>query len=129
MSTKMKLSEAASRNLDEMANVLSLRRNVVCRIAIGVSLREEDPPAIDKADSNGTEFNKPTILGTDEPVLTALISQHFGTRIDPEDFFSRYVRAEITRGLETMVREYRTINSPVEYFERLSGLKGEIEEH
>ena len=128
MSTKMKLSEAASRNLDEMANVLGLRRNVVCRIALGVSLGIEEPPAMDKSDNNGIEFNKPTILGTDEPVLTALVSQHFGARIDPEEFFSRYVRAEITRGLEVMVRDYRTINSPVEYFERLSGLKGEINE-
>ena len=125
MASKMKLSVKATSDLDEMANNLDLRRNVVCRIAIGVSLRDRTPPDLDDSDYGGLEFNKPTIVGTDEQVLMALLTQHFNKKIDAEDFFSTYIRAEIIRGLSIMVSDYHKINSPVEYMERLVGATGE----
>ena len=108
-----------------MANNLDLRRNVVCRIAIGMSLRDCTPPDLDDSDYGGVEFNKPTIIGTDEQILMALLTHHFNMKIDAEDFFSTYVRAEIIRGLSMMVSEYRKINSPIEYMEKLIGATGE----
>ena len=125
MASKMKLSVKATSDLDEMANNLDLRRNVVCRIAIGVSLRDRTLPDLDDSDYGGLEFNKPTIVGTDEQVLMALLTQHFNKKIDAEDFFSTYIRAEIIRGLSIMVSDYHKINSPVEYMERLVGATGE----
>ena len=125
MASKMKLSVRATSDLDEMANNLDLRRNVVCRIAIGVSLCDRTPPDLDDSDYGGLEFNKPTIVGTDEQVLMALLTQHFNKKIDAEDFFSTYIRAEIIRGLSIMVSDYHKINSPVEYMEKLVGVTGE----
>ena len=125
MASKMKLSVKATSDLDEMANNLDLRRNVVCRIAIGVSLCDRTPPDLDDSDYGGLEFNKPTIVGTDEQVLMALLTQHFNKKIDAEDFFSTYIRAEIIRGLSIMVSDYHKINSPVEYMEKLVGVTGE----
>lgn len=125
MASKMKLSVKATSDLDEMANNLDLRRNVVCRIAIGMSLRDCTPPDLDDSDYGGVEFNKPTIIGTDEQILMALLTHHFNKKIDAEDFFSTYVRAEIIRGLSMMVSEYRKINSPIEYMEKLIGATGE----
>lgn len=125
MASKMKLSVKATSDLDEMANNLDLRRNVVCRIAIGMSLRDCTPPDLDDSDYGGVEFNKPTIIGTDEQILMALLTHHFNMKIDAEDFFSTYVRAEIIRGLSMMVSEYRKINSPIEYMEKLIGATGE----
>ena len=127
MASKMKLSVKATSDLDEMANNLDLRRNVICRIAIGVSLSKNDPPDLDDSDYGGVEFNKPTIVGTDEQILMALLTHHFNKKIDAEDFFSTYVRAEITRGLSMMVSEYRKINSPIEYMEKLVGATGEMD--
>ena len=127
MASKMKLSVKATSDLDEMANNLDLRRNVVCRIAIGVSLCERTPPDLDDSDYGGVEFNKPTIVGTDEQILVALLTHHFNKKIDAEDFFSTYVRAEIIRGLSMMVSEYRKINSPIEYMEKLVGATGELD--
>ena len=127
MASKMKLSVKATSDLDEMANNLDLRRNVICRIAIGVSLSKNDPPDLDDSDYGGVEFNKPTIVGTDEQILMALLTYHFNKKIDAEDFFSTYVRAEIIRGLSMMVSEYRKINSPIEYMEKLVGATGELD--
>lgn len=116
----MKLSLKSTKNLDEMANNLNLRRNIICRIAIGVSLSIKDAPDIDDTDYSGIEFNKPTIIGTDEQILMALLTHHFNKKIDTNDFFSIYIRAEIIRGLSIMVSEYRRINSPIEYMEKLA---------
>ena len=44
--------------------------------------------SIDMTDVSGLEFNKSTILGTDEMVFRALITQHFGKQISDDDYFN-----------------------------------------
>lgn len=126
MSSKMKLPSESTQELDALSSSLRLRRNIICRMALGISLSDEEPPEIEELDSNGQEFNKPTILGTDEQVVYALVTQHFGQRIDPDEFFSTYVRAEIIRGLDILSSEYRRINSPVSFMRMLCGMEGEL---
>lgn len=125
MASKLKLPQESSKKLDLMSANLHLRRNIICRIAIGMSLSEVTPPEIDNSDNSGTEFNQPTIMGTDESVLKALITQHFRRKIKENEFFSIYVRAEIIRGLDMMVSDYSKINSPVRYMEQLCAIDGE----
>ena len=115
----MKLSQVATQELDQLSKVLNLRRNIVCRIALGMSLSESEPPA-EEPDVTGQEFNQSTIIGTDEPILTAMIANQYGMRIDSDKFFSTYVRLEINRGLSMMSKKYATINSPSEFMKSIS---------
>lgn len=119
MSIKLKLSKKTADELDVLSEALVLRRNIICRMAMGVSLNIAEPPEIAIEDSLGQEFNKPTIMGTDESTFYALITQHFGKKISDEDFFSTYVRAEITRGIHLMYEHYRRVNSQVQFFEEI----------
>jgi DNA sulfur modification protein DndE len=119
MSSKLKLSTDATTKLEFLSSRLNLRRNIICRIALGMSLNVDKPPSIENADYNGQEFNKSTIIGLDELIITALIADQFGKFIDPEDFFSVYVRAEVMRGLDTMSDLYTITNSPVDFIQRL----------
>ena len=125
MSIKLKISKKTADELDFLSDALNLRRNVICRMAIGISLSDPKPPDISIEDSSGQEFNKPTIMGTDESTFKALISQHYGKKISDEDFFSTYVRAEITRGVHMMFERYRRVNSQVQFFEELCTLGDE----
>ncbi len=125
MSTKMKLSEETSRKLDFLSYSLDLRRNIVCRIAIGYSLGNNSAPDTDCGDFNGYEFNKPTIISADESVVRAMIANHYGHAIDADHFFSTYVRAEITSGINSMYDLYSRINSPVEFMRHICKLDGE----
>ena len=126
MSSKLKLSQIATQQLDALSKALSLRRNIICRIAIGVSLNDPNPPD-DETDTSGQEFNQSTIIGTDEPVLVAMIANQYHCRINPDEFFSTYVRLEIIRGLNSMFKTYSTINSPTEYMKLISHNQGELQ--
>ena len=114
MSSKLKLSQIATQQLDALSKALGLRRNIVCRIAIGMSLNIPEPPQ-GESDVSGQEFNQSTIVGTDEPIFTAMIANQYGMRIDPDKFFSTYIRLEIVRGLDLMTKKYTTLNSPTEF--------------
>ncbi len=120
MSSKLKLTKESTEQLDQLSSNLSLRRNIVCRLAISASLVDDVPPAVNIDDISGQEFNKSTILGTDEQVFNALITQHYGVRIPDDVFFSKYVRAEIINGLDKLSRLYRQTNSPVDFLKKLS---------
>ncbi len=119
MSSKMKISKKTSEQLDFLADSLKLRRNVICRMAMGISLNQDVPPSIDFEDSAGQEFNKPTILGTDESLFVALVTQHYGRKISEDEMFSTYMRAEISFGINALYNQYRRVNSPVQFFETL----------
>lgn len=114
MSSKLKLSQAATEQLTQLSKALDLRRNIVCRIAIGISLNISNPPE-DVLDVSGQEFNQSTIVGVDEPVLTAMIANQYQCRIDPDKFFSTYIRLELIRGLNVMSRLYSKLNSPTDF--------------
>ena len=126
MSSKLRLSQAATKQLDALSSVLNLRRNIICRIAIGVSLNIPQPPP-DEPDVTGQEFNQSTIIGTDELILTAMIANQYGARITPDKFFSTYIRLEIIRGLNIMSKKYAVLNSPTEFMKKITVSEGEEE--
>jgi len=119
MSSKMKISQKTSEQLDYLADALKIRRNIICRMALAASLDQNDAPSTMFEDSSGQEFNKPTILGTDEPLFVALVTQHYGKRIPDDEMFSTYMRAEISNGIGILYTLYRRVNSPVQFFETL----------
>ncbi len=119
MSSKMKISQKTSQELDFLSSCLDLRRNIICRMALGISLSVVEPPDIDVEDSLGQEFNRSTILGVDDSLLSTLVSQHFGKKISEDDMFSKYVRAEISRGISILYKHLKQVNSPSQLFEDL----------
>ncbi len=125
MSSKMKLSEKTSQELDFLSSSLDLRRNIICRMALGISLNDPEAPAIIAEDSLGQEFNRPTILGVDDSLFSIMVSQHYGKKISEEDMFSKYIKAEISNGVHILYRHYKRVNSPSQFFEELCLLRGE----
>ena len=121
MADKLKLSAQASERLNFFSSRLSLKRNVVSRIALSVSLSLEEPVSSTlETDTDGYEFNKSTIIGPDETMFRAMISFVQNESIG-EDFFNIYVRNHIERGLEKMSNDYQNINSPVNYMIKIIG--------
>lgn len=116
MSTRLRLSEKTSGKLNILANRLDLRRNVICRIAIGRSLAEKNTVRNMKPeDSSGTELNRYTITGEQDELYRALINQHEKKRLNDFEYFSKYLRNHIERGVNLLLEEYNKINSPVDF--------------
>ena len=77
MPHKLKLSSDASKCLESLSSKLGLRRNIVCRLAIGRSLVEDESVRdIKPKDSAGHEFNRYTLTGEYDNIFKALIIQH-----------------------------------------------------
>ena len=132
MPAKLKLSEEASKCLEYLSKRLGLRRNIVCRLAIGRSLAEkESVKTMDLKDSNGYEFNRYTLTGEYDSVFKALITQHEKKKLYDTEYFTKYLRNHIERGINLLYHEYERINSPVEFLVALSinGQKSDIQDY
>ena len=206
MTNKLLLSEDISEKLRELSKKLGLRRNIVCRIAIGRSLKEgylfslsysnneehleegsvsselkkefekkghslnkdaelskkdggwwiksggkeryriektDDELKIYKVgkilkgygdtqkttlddfdfgfdDSNGYEFNRYTLTGEYDDYFKAMIVQAEGKNMSDDEFFSKYLRKHIERGIEIMYKEYQRVGSKFTYLSKLA---------
>lgn len=124
MSSKLKISEKASKKLVTLSMKLNLRRNIICRLAIGKSLSEkESVKKIEPEDNAGFEFNRYTLTGDQDILFKALIIQHEKRKFSDFDYFSIYIRNHIERGLKLLSDEYNKINSPIDFLIGLMGKK------
>lgn len=121
MQNKLKLSKDSSSKLDSLSQKLNLRRNIICRLAIGRSLVDTSSVFdIEPLDNNGFEFNRYTLTGEHDNFFKLLIVQHEGKKFDDDSYFSIYLRNHIERGIEILYDEYQKINSPTEFLLFLS---------
>lgn len=206
MTNKLLLSEEVSEKLRELSKKLGLRRNIVCRIAVGRSLKEgylfslsysdtkkhfdegsispdlkkefekkghdlnknaklskkdgrwwitiggkekyrieeaDDELKVYKvgkilkgygetqkttledfdfgfADSNGYEFNRYTLTGEYDDYFKAMIVQAEGKNMSDDEFFSKYLRKHIERGINIMYKEYQRVGSKFTYLSKLA---------
>ena len=117
MSSKLKISEEASEQLSLLSKRLDLRRNIVCRLAIGRSLAETaSVNSIRPKDSAGYEFNRYTLTGEYDDLFKALVRQHEGKKMDDREYFSTFLRNHLERGIQILYKEYQRINSPIDFF-------------
>lgn len=121
MPSKLKISKGTSKRLDYLSNKLGLRRNIVCRLAIGRSLAEKESVRnIKPTDSSGYEFNRYTLTGEYDEIFKALIIQHENKKLSDDEYFSKYLRNHLERGINLLYEEYERVNSPVEFLVSLS---------
>lgn len=116
MSIRLKLSKEVSHQLDYLSNKLGLRRNIICRLAIGRSLAEKETVKNMKPiDSGGYEFNRYTLTGDQDELFKALVNQHEKKKLSDSEYFSKYLRNHVERGTHFLYTEYNRINSPIDF--------------
>jgi len=116
MSTRLRLSKKTSDALNILSIKLDLRRNIICRIAVGRSLAEKiTVENLKPEDSSGTELNRYTITGEQDELYRALINQHEKKKLNDFEYFSKYLRNHIERGVGLLLKEYNRINSPIDF--------------
>ena len=116
MSSRLRISKKASEQLNHLSNRLELRRNIVCRLAIGRSLAEKGSVKNMKPkDSAGFEFNRYTLTGEYDEIFKALVKQH-EKKLDDREYISTFLRNHIERGIQFLYIEYQRINSPIDFF-------------
>lgn len=119
MADKLKLSSETSEKLNFLSNRLNIKRNLVCRLAISVSASKRMPVS-DSIENNtdGYEFNKPTIFGPDEIYFKAIVC-YVQQEAANSNFFNIIIRNHIENGINLMYNDYQIVNSPTGYLTSL----------
>lgn len=110
MKTKLNTSKNAEDILKSIRSRFDLRPNIICRLAITLSLKEKDSPSMVK-DSSGKEFNRITLTGDDDLLFRELIKQHEGEYITDDEYMETYLKAHIERGLKILQKNIQQSKS------------------
>jgi len=71
-------------------------------------------------DSDGYEFNRYTLTGEYDDYFKAMIVQAEGKNMSDDEFFTKYLRKHIERGIEIMHKEYQRVGSKFTYLSKLA---------
>jgi DNA sulfur modification protein DndE len=75
---RVHISKRASELLKQIKSKTGVTPNILCRMALSLSLEENHNANPDITDLNGSEFNLPTLLGDASALYEALIRQFHG---------------------------------------------------
>lgn len=98
MKTKLMISKQGKEILDRLKNKFGLRNNILCRYAIGLSLKLK-PELVFDYDNNGIEFQRSTLTGDEDLLIRELIKNYHNQFITDDEYMTKYIKAHIERGL------------------------------
>jgi DNA sulfur modification protein DndE len=107
--TKIKLSEESTKKLELLKKRTGLTPNILCRLALCVSLDKEGIPNAN-TNSNGQEINRFTLNGEFDVFFISLVKQRcIEDKLDPEtDFFKQY-KLHTERGVDLIYNRLKYI--------------------
>lgn len=103
--TKLRISADAESRLRSLRQRTALTPNLLCRMAIMLSLEEGPIGPGSATDESGSEFNAYTLTGDHNGLITAMLrlveEGETGRRLPDEELLAR-LRAHISRGVATL---------------------------
>ncbi|AUS12585.1 DNA sulfur modification protein DndE [Bacillus subtilis] len=108
MSNRLKISKKTSDKLAELQSYTNHTRNVLVRLAVGLSTREASMPDLpnDKA-GGGFEIDRSVLTGDFDFAYKTLITQHAKREISDEEYFPILFNAHLERGIVLLENEYK----------------------
>jgi DNA sulfur modification protein DndE len=107
MNFRLKTSKITGEKLKQLQSTTNLTPNILVRIAIGLSLRQEGVPNVELSDNNGLEFNRNTLTGEYDYIFKALITQHSQKELTEAEYFPDLFNAHLERGVRLLSNEYQ----------------------
>lgn len=109
---KLKTSSETMKIFSELGTSIHLQPYALCKIAIALSLRNEELLSEEnfKSDNDGLELNRQTITGEYDELFKALIISHSQKSLLDEEYFPKYLKAHIDRGAKYLYSEFKYSN-------------------
>lgn len=106
--SKLRLSSDASGRLRALAQRATLTPNLLCRMALAMSLEEGPLTASEHMDETGLEFNAYTLFGPYQPIFLSLLRfvEQDAVR-EPQALLDR-LRGHIERGIRQLAVRVKT---------------------
>lgn len=99
---RVRISKRATDLLKQIKAKTGVTPNILCRIALTLSLEENHKANPDGTDLNGSEFNLPTLLGDSDSLYEALIRETHGN-LGPKEALL-ILAAHIDNGVDKLKR-------------------------
>ena len=114
---RIHISEDSRNKLRILKGRTGLLPNVLSRIGLMLSLAESNEPKLDADSSDGSEFNRFTLMGEWDPLIVALLEERgiVNGICEDNDRLVRYFKAHLNRGV-------RLLYGRVKRLENLSNL-------
>jgi len=108
MSNRLKISKETSDKIIELQAPTNFTRNILVRLAIGLSLQDPTMPVIvnDKS-SGGLDIDRFILTGEYDLVYKTLITQHAKKKLSDEEYFPDWFNAHLERGIVLLENEYK----------------------
>ena len=101
---RIHISEDSRNKLSILKGRTGLLPNVLSRIGLMLSLAEASEPELDSDASDGSEFNRFTLMGEWDPLIVALLEERGAANELGEDneVLVKYFRAHLNRGVHLL---------------------------
>jgi len=109
---RMKISKAAADTLKLIKGRTSVTPNIVCRMAMLLSLEDGERGGLKECDQGGNEFNAPTLFGEHAMLFECLLREVHG-ELDPKQC-AAMIASHIETGLDRL-RKSRSVLDLIEY--------------
>jgi DNA sulfur modification protein DndE len=108
MSNRLKISKTTSDKLVVLQSPTNFSRNVLVRLAIGLSLQDPSMPALvnDKS-TGGFEIDRFILTGSYDLIYKTLITQHANRELTDDEYFPALFNAHLERGIVLLENEYK----------------------
>lgn len=110
MKTRLFTSLEAKILLGELEAKTNLTPNILCRYGIAISLKDDSPLDF-KHDSGGQEFHRSILTGDYDTIFRELIKQKESKMINDDDYFTKYLKAHLERGVRLLHKEIQLCGS------------------
>lgn len=108
--SRVHLSIEADNRLKMLKARTGLQPNLLCRIALCVSLMEPSPPDQRAfADDKGREMHRSTLFGQLDEVFCRLIEQRLWEYGQPTDLADSQVAGHVNRGIGMLLRQVKVV--------------------
>ena len=116
MGFRLKTSQQTKDIFEELGSRMNLKPFALCKLAISMSLTNEEPIEEFKSiDNNGLELNRQTITAQYDGLFKALLEQHASKSLTDDEYFPTHAKLHIDRGAVMLKNRYN-YSSNLEHF-------------
>ena len=112
---RIHLSEDSRHKLSILKGRTGLLPNVLCRLGLSLSLVDPSIPKPENYPTDGSEFNRYTLMGEWDPLIVALLKERCktdGLPLDDEILVEQF-RAHLNRGVELLYARVKGLSDLV----------------
>lgn len=107
---RIRVSSEATQRLGILKGRTGLTPNILCRLALCLSLNEPGLPDRDRYDEHGQEFNRYTLTGEWDQLFIAILKERMiQDGLDPSNDLLENFRSHLNRGVPLLYSRLRTL--------------------